>query len=68
MNENRDILPPCPFCGGPVKETLGHLRFNPPILYYECKNRACGAIMSFNNSVTRESPEAARSFYKVRFK
>lgn len=66
MNENRNILKPCPFCGGTVKETLGHLRFTPPILYYECKNRECGAIMSFNNSATREKPEAARTFYQVR--
>lgn len=46
MSDNRAILP-CPFCGGPVKETLGHLRYNPPILYFECKNKACGAIIFF---------------------
>lgn len=68
MNENGDILKPCPFCGQQVRETAGHLGTARAIMFYECKNRLCGAIISFNNAATHLKLDAAREYYNARAK
>ena len=48
-------LKPCPFCGGEVKRTIGFMGFN----FFKCKNRECGATVSFDNDYCNEHTEEA---------
>lgn len=48
---------PCPFCGRRVYVTRGVTRA--PFLFFKCNNVNCGAIVSFDNDVCNETPEAA---------
>lgn len=45
-------LRPCPFCGHKVDEEIVF----GGIFMYKCRNENCGAIISFNNALTKKFP------------
>ena len=54
----------CPFCGGEVEATHGIL--NMPIWYFKCRNRDCGAVISFDCEKTYRNQDEAFELYDRR--
>ena len=61
---NAGKLKPCPFCGGTVKITQGLT--GAPFLFFKCKNKDCGALISFDNDVANATPILAIENYRKR--
>lgn len=57
MIEKGEELKRCPFCGKKVYITRGLI--NAPFWFFECENKNCGAVISFNNDVCNRNPPAA---------
>lgn len=56
---------PCPFCGSKlVNYTRGIICA--PIVLMKCGNRACGAVVSFDNEECHILPEKAIDFRNMR--
>ena len=49
---------PCPFCGGEIEVSHGAV-FIAPFWFFKCKNKKCGATVSFNNQAANIDPEKA---------
>lgn len=54
----------CPFCGGEVEATHGLL--DVPKWFFLCNNKECGAVMSFSERVTNDTPDKAFELYNKR--
>lgn len=48
-------LRPCPFCGYKVDEEI----FLGEVFTYKCRNKDCGAIISFKNDIIKKFPHLA---------
>lgn len=53
---------PCPFCGGQIKITHGHICA--PFWFFKCKK--CGAVVSFDNDECNINPEKAKQYFERR--
>ncbi len=58
-------LKPCPFCGG-KSISCTHGITNKPFLFLKCKNKDCGAVVSFDNDVCNSFPAKARDWWNRR--
>lgn len=54
----------CPFCGGEVKVTHGLM--NLPIWLFKCKNKDCGAVISFDCDRANNDPNEAFELWNRR--
>lgn len=55
----------CPFCGSEAKETEGIGGIN----MICCMNyKGCGAMVTFDNKLCNENPEATKTFFNKRAK
>lgn len=60
-------LKPCPFCGGKVKSKLA-THNGVTLMFFNCENAKCGAVVSFNNPLSNYYPKHTDVFYNARAK
>lgn len=48
----------CPFCGAKVNVSHGALHIA-PFYFFKCKNKNCGAVVSFDNLAANIDPKKA---------
>lgn len=55
----------CPFCGAKVNVSHGALHIA-PFYFFKCKNKNCGAVVSFDNYEANMQPEKAVKYWNER--